>query len=194
MEWNWHDGTYWYCFTSISTYQPKELPNINLNFQSKMTFPPCLWPHLKAFENYVQKSKIKCCLSNPLTITTFHQYTSFTIYLYFLRYKPISTFIPHIFCTFKFELVRLDTWKCFLTFWPMCTKHTTLILLVREYLWQRTAKTIGRKKMKRNVEVCRLAKVAGSTLQGENEQSKKHQVPCVSRLQNQVEGTRRQPI
>ncbi len=51
---------------------------------------------------HVQKSNTTS--QTPIQYITFHQYTCFTKYLYILGYRLISTFIPNIFCTFKFEL------------------------------------------------------------------------------------------
>ncbi len=43
--------------------------------------------------------------------TTFHQYTSFTKYLYLLRYGDISTSTPYFSYTSKFDLFDLRNLK-----------------------------------------------------------------------------------
>ncbi len=95
----------------MSTYQPKELPSIHiLIFYQKWHLNPNFSPTEKLYKNF-QKSKIKNATSQtPIQNTTFHQYTSFTKYLYLLRYGDIST-STHFFCTSKFELFFLRNQK-----------------------------------------------------------------------------------
>ncbi len=65
---------------------------------------------VKLFEN----QKMNATTSTPKQHTIFHQYLSFTKYLYFLRCRPISTSMPQIFSPSKFELFGLKNPK-FLT-------------------------------------------------------------------------------
>ncbi len=67
--------------------------------------------HIKIFKN----QKLNATSQTPIQCTTFDQYTSFTKYLYFLRYRDISTSTPHFFYTYKFEL-----------FWPQKPKNPNL--------------------------------------------------------------------
>ena len=82
-----------------------------LNFPSKMTFPPKLWPHPKSIYKFSKIKNWMLSLKPPYNKKTFHQYTSFTKYLYFLRYGPTSTVIPHIIHAFRLELFDLKNPK-----------------------------------------------------------------------------------
>ncbi len=63
-----------------------KIPNLYLNFD----------PTWKSNENF-QKSKLNATIQIPTQYTTFHQHTSFTKYLYFLRYWPIFPSLSQIF-------------------------------------------------------------------------------------------------
>ncbi len=55
--------------------------------------------HLKSILKIFECQKTNTTTQTPVQHTTFLPYTSFTKYLYFLRYRPIYTLIPHLFCT-----------------------------------------------------------------------------------------------
>ncbi len=59
--------------------------------------------HIQYFEDH----KMNAATQTPKHPTTFYQKTYFTKYLYFLRYRPISTSTPQIFSPSKFELFGL---------------------------------------------------------------------------------------
>ena len=61
--------------------------------------------HIKIFNN----QKLNATSQTPIQYTTFHQYTSFTKYLYLLRYRDIYTSTPHFFTqtVSKFDLFDL---------------------------------------------------------------------------------------
>ncbi len=94
VEWDQQNGTFWHYFTSISTHEP--------DFSIKTNFPTLP----KKCKKNILKWKFKHNLSNAHTIYYISS-TSFIKYLYFLRYRPILTFIPHFFHSFKFELFHL---------------------------------------------------------------------------------------
>ncbi len=50
MEWNWQNRTFGHCFTSIATYEPKELPISIFKFSIKNDFPPTFDPTWKVFK------------------------------------------------------------------------------------------------------------------------------------------------
>ncbi len=107
--------TEWNCYIlchnniHISTKTKAQYPF--LNFILKMPFFQTLAlskNHIKMFKN----QKLNATSQTPIQNTTFHQYTSFTKYLYLLRYGDISTSTPHFFCTSKFELFnpKIQIW------------------------------------------------------------------------------------
>ncbi len=84
---------------------PKLLPEIHFQiFLSKNDFSTQTLGspenHVKIFKN--QNSNVTT--QTHIQQTTFHQYTSFTKFLYFLRYGAISTSVPYIFRTSIFDL------------------------------------------------------------------------------------------
>ncbi len=107
------NGTFTHCFTTISILHQKNCLISILKFFIKNDLSTqTLGPpekHIKIFKN--QKSNVTTQTQTPIQKTTFHQYTSFTKFLYFLRYGPISTCIPHIFHIFKFECFDLKNPK-----------------------------------------------------------------------------------
>ncbi len=63
--------------------------------------------HINIFKN--QKSNATS--QTRIQYVTFHQYTSFTKYLYLLRYRDISISTPHFFRTSKIDLFDLNNPK-----------------------------------------------------------------------------------
>ncbi len=111
MEQTQPNGTFIQYFTILSTYKPKELSNIHfLILYFKQLFNLTFSPTYKPCEKF-KKIKLNTTTQTPIQQTTFHQYTSFTNYLYFLRYRSTSTSILHVFCTSKFELFDLKNPK-----------------------------------------------------------------------------------
>ncbi len=97
MKQNQPNGTFTHYFTTISIqHQNNCQTSIFKFFIKKYIFNP---NHIKFFKN--QKSNITT--QTPIQKTTFHQYTSVTKFLYFLRYGAITS-IPYIFHTSKFDL------------------------------------------------------------------------------------------
>ncbi len=104
------NGSFTHCFTTISIQHQNNCPiSIFLFFYQKHDFlTQTLGPpknHIKFFKN--QKSNVTT--QTPIQQTTFHQYTSFTKFLYFLRstepflhpYPIFSTFLNLNFLTWR---------------------------------------------------------------------------------------------
>ncbi len=72
--------------------------SIKNDFWTQTLAPP------KNHVNIFQNQKSNATTQTPIQQTTFHWYTSFNKYLYFFKYRVISTSIPHIFYTLKFKL------------------------------------------------------------------------------------------
>ncbi len=115
-----------------------------------MTFPPYLWPHPKITLKIFKNQKMNAASWTPIQYTTFHQHT-FTKYLYFLRYRPISTFDPifSVLSNLNFwpkEPKNLNFPKSFVTHYPQpklnnrSPNDPKLIILTMEqvytYFWQ----------------------------------------------------------
>ncbi len=61
----------------------------------------------KSYVKIFKNQKLNATSQTPIQYTIFHQYTSFTKYLYLLRYRDIYTSTPLFFCTSKFDLFDL---------------------------------------------------------------------------------------
>ena len=105
--------------------------------------------HVKMFEN--QKSN--ATIQTPLQEMTFHQYTSFTKYLYFLRCGLICPSISQIFHPFKFELFDLKNPKKQTSHFPSLhiilnpnrtSKAQKIPIWCSSWPWNRCTHTFGR--------------------------------------------------